>query len=179
MYKRQAWITNVDELNEVVSAATEVLLKRLIDLSDPNEGDYPVYIPPTISEPPPELPPEEGADPPADADTKHGNHTAEVAAAKQELIDEGKVFPKPGATDECFRFEIVERAVPKISGAGFLDKPGGTNCKGFAVDIIAFSDGYIYDVLVGSGDGSEPAWNPTGCGPVGGDGTCSERYRSP
>jgi hypothetical protein len=46
-----AWITNVDELSEVISAATEVLLNRLTDFSDPNEGDYTVYEQPTISDP--------------------------------------------------------------------------------------------------------------------------------
>lgn len=38
-----AWITNVDELSEVISAATEVLLNRLTDFSDPKEGDYTLY----------------------------------------------------------------------------------------------------------------------------------------
>ncbi len=123
---------------------------------------------------------EAGAPPPADAGTKHGNHQAEVAAAKAELVAAGKQFPEPGAVNECFRFAIVQRAVQLIGGgAGFLDKPGGNNCGGFAVDIIAFSDGYIYDVLAGTGDGSEPAWNPTGCGPADGNGTCPDRYRGP
>ncbi|HEV8601458.1 MAG TPA: hypothetical protein VGQ87_02560 [Patescibacteria group bacterium] len=127
--------------------------------------------------PPP--PPPTGPNPPPDADSKHGNHTAEVAEAKNELIAEGKQFPEPNAPDECFRFEIVKRAVPKIGGgAGYLDKPGGNNCGGRAVDIIAFPDGYIYDVLAGSGDGSMPAWNAVGCGPTGGNGTCPDRYRA-
>lgn len=143
-------------------------VKNTVNL--PGLGKTSTYVPP----------PEQGTLPPADADTKHGNHAAEVQAAKDELIAEGRQYPDPNASNECYRFEIVERAVPKIgNGAGFLDKPGGNNCKGFAVDIIAFSDGYIYDVLGGGGDGSVPVWNPTGCGPVGGDGTCPERYRAP
>lgn len=125
-------------------------------------------------------PAEQGPPPPSDASTKHSNHLAEIATAKDELLAEGRQFPDPNATDECFRFEIVERAVSKIgNGAGFLDKSGGNNCKGFAVDIIAFSDGYIYDVLSGEEDGSVPAWNPSACGPVGGNGTCPDRYRTP
>ena len=118
---------------------------------------------------------------PADADTKHGNHTAEVAEAKQELINEGKKFPEPGATDECYRFAIVERAVPKIGeGTGYLSKPGGINCRGFAIDVIVFPDGYAYDVLGGSGDGSTPQWLPIGCGAAEGTQTCSaDRYRAP
>ncbi len=126
---------------------------------------------------------EEGPPAPADAKTKHGDHTAEVQAAKDELIAEGKKFPDPNATNECYRFEIVKRAAPKIDGAGFLSKPGGNNCNGFSVDIIAFPDGYIYDVIgddsSSGGDGSKPSWHATGCGPITGNGTCPERYRAP
>lgn len=123
---------------------------------------------------------EEGVPPPTDADTKHGNHAGEVAMAKDELISEGMTFSQ--SSPECpDRFAITKRAVQKIGGgAGFLDKPGGNNCEGFAVDIIAFPDGYIYDVLNGTTpDGNGPMWGASGCGPVGGDGTCSDRYRAP
>ncbi len=129
------------------------------------------------------IPPDGGGEPavppPADAG-KHGDHTVEVAAARDELIAEGKQFPDPSASDECYRFEIVKRAVPKIGdGAGYLGgkKPGQNNCGGFAVDIIAFPDGYIYDVLIG--DKSMPGWNPTGCGTVATNGTCPDLYRAP
>ncbi len=54
-----AWVTNVHAIGEVVSAATEVLLNRLTDLSNPNEGDYKVYEGPQI----PDLPPEEVSPP--------------------------------------------------------------------------------------------------------------------
>lgn len=66
-----AWITNVDELGEVISAATEVLLKRLFNFSDSNEGDYTIYEPPVISESPdPTLTPTELPPP-----TEFGNIT--------------------------------------------------------------------------------------------------------
>ncbi len=43
-----AWITNVDELNELVVNATSVLLNRLLDLGNPNEGDYQLYADPVV-----------------------------------------------------------------------------------------------------------------------------------
>jgi hypothetical protein len=123
-------------------------------------------------------------DPPGDAATKHGNHKAEVEAARQELIDEGKQFPEPGATDECYRFEIVKRAVARIGEdpagqqAGFLAKnPGQNNCNGFGVDVIAFPDGYIYDVL--QGDPSDANWLPVPCGTRETNGTCPDKYLAP
>ncbi|MEX2090970.1 MAG: hypothetical protein WD989_02485 [Candidatus Paceibacterota bacterium] len=35
-----AWVANVDELNELIATAVEVLFNRLENLSNPNEGDY-------------------------------------------------------------------------------------------------------------------------------------------
>lgn len=183
IHQELAWVTSVDELSEIISAATQVLLSRLLDLSDPNEGEYVPYTPniPAPTPGPEEIPPpEEGASPPPDADTKHGNHEPEVTAAKQELISEGMTFSK--SSPECpDRFAITKRAVQKIGGdAGFLSKTSGNQCEGKAVDIIAFPDGYIYDILNGTApDGNGPLWSPAGCGPVGGDGTCPEKYRSP
>ena len=174
-----SWVGNVDEVGELIANLTEITLNRLTNLSSPNEGN--AYI----EDPLPSLPPtdpinEGGATPPADATTKHGNHLDIIAAAKAELITEGMVFSidSPECPD---RFAITERAVQKLKGdgAGFLDKPSGNNCGGFAVDIIAYPDGYIYDILDGSAeDGNGPAWNPSGCGPIDGDGTCSDRYRA-
>ncbi len=136
-----------------------------------------------IPEPiPPTEPPPGGAEvpPPADALTKHSDKSGVVSAAKQELIKEGMTFSV--SSPECpDRFAITKRAVQKIGeGAGYLDKPGGNNCEGKAVDIIAYPDGYIYDILSGSAaDGNGPMWSPTGCGPTGGNGTCPDRYRVP
>jgi len=126
---------------------------------------------------------DEGVPPPADAATKHGNHTAEVTAAKAQLTAQGMTWNKdpaiqPTEVFECNRFAIVKLAAQLIgAGAGLLSKPGGTNCQGYSVDIIAFPDGYIYDVLDGNApDGAGPAWSPSGCGS---DGICPDRYRAP
>lgn len=48
------WIAGTDELNEVIAAGISVLLNRLLDLSNPDEGDYVVTTPKI---PPPTPPP--------------------------------------------------------------------------------------------------------------------------
>lgn len=120
----------------------------------------------------------QGAPPPADAGTKHGNHKDEVIAAKASVLADGIALDT-----DCNIFEITKRAARAISGAGVLSKPSGRNCNSFAVDIIAFSDGYIYDDLIGSDPGGAltPTWNQTGCATSGGGipGTCPDRYRAP
>ncbi len=136
--------------------------------------------PPTSSNPPGTPP-----SPPADAATKHGNHVAEITAAKAQLAAPPQNMTWiPGTSNyECNRFEITRLAAQMIGGgAGLLSKTSGTNCQGFSVDIIAFPDGYIYDAVGGSsGDGANPMWNPVGCVTSGGGipGTCPDRYRAP
>ena len=112
--------------------------------------------------------------PPNDAESKHGNHTAEVQEAKRQLAAEGQTWVQgsPSAQEyECNRFKIVKRAAQLIgNGAGFLAKnPGQTQCEKSGVDIIAFPDGYIYDVLAGgsaSSDGAAPQWSSVTCLPL-------------
>lgn len=41
---------SADEISELISTATEVLINRLKDLGNPDEGDYLSYIPPEVSE---------------------------------------------------------------------------------------------------------------------------------
>lgn len=74
----------------------------------------------------------------------------------------------------CGAFQIVKRVAWELrgEGAGLLAKPGGNNCEGFAVDIICYPDGRIFDILAnGGGDedaagnpipgtGNRPTWNP-------------------
>ena len=172
-----AWITNVHSIGEIISAATEVLLNRLTDLSNPNEGDYTVYNGPQISNSPTEEP---VASPPADALIQHPNQSSVVAAAKDKLIGEGMIFSK--SSPECpDRFAIIKRAVQKLGGgAGFLDKPRGNNCEGKAADIVALPDGYAYNVLdKTASDGNGPIWSPSACGTIATNGTCPDRYRAP
>lgn len=116
---------------------------------------------------------------PADIGTKHGNHADEVEEAKQDLIDGGKVFSQ--SSSACDSFEITKETARLIGGggnnaAGLLSFPEGSNCQGYAIDVIAFPDGYIYNILDSSvSDGHGPVWNPASCGTS--DGTCPDRYR--
>lgn len=50
------WVASSDELNEVMASAIQVLVNRLLDLSNPNEGDYIVPGEPTVSIVPIEVP---------------------------------------------------------------------------------------------------------------------------
>jgi hypothetical protein len=95
-----------------------------------------------------------------------------VAAAKASIEAEGIVFSR--STPECSedinnRFEITKRAARLIgNGAGLLTKnPGQNNCHGYGVDVIAFPDGYVYDVLDGgASDGNGPGWSSVTCLPL-------------
>ncbi len=102
--------------------------------------------------------------PPSDPE-KHGDHTAEVATAKQQLVDQGMIFDPNASNFECNRYEVVKLAVQLIGGdAMLLSKSGGTSCQGYSTDTITFPDGYTYDVLNGSApDGAGPMWSSSTC----------------
>ena len=109
-------------------------------------------------------------------------HVDVVARIKAEL-DARKV----SLVGPCGAFQIVKRVAWELrgEGAGLLAKPGGNNCEGFAVDIICYPDGRIFDILAnGGGDedangnpipgtGNVPVWNP----PSDGQPVDPSRYR--
>ena len=97
-------------------------------------------------------------------------HVDVVAAAKAAAIAADHDPDAPGQADECNRFDVTNRVANALrgEGAGVLDKPSGNNCMGRAVDIIAYPDGTIVDVLGGGVDGpNTPMWqvNPNKVGP--------------
>ena len=91
----------------------------------------------------------------------HPNHYDLISQAKTELVALGEDL-----TGACGAFQIVPRAGPDIQAsdpaAGFLSKPDGNNCGGFAVDIVCYNDGIIYDVLIDGGGANTPAWSFAG-----------------
>jgi Tfp pilus assembly protein FimV len=101
-----------------------------------------------------------GGSPPAGGDT-HPNHYALIKQAKDELVALSTDLSGP-----CGAFKIVQRAVPYIQAsdpaAGFLSKTSGNNCGGFAVDIVCYNDGVIYDVLIDAGASNGPSWSFSG-----------------
>lgn len=87
-------------------------------------------------------------------------HVDVVAQAKVAAIAAG-FDPDAPAPDECARFEVTNRAAfaLKAEGAGILEKLSGNQCLGRAVDIVAYPDGTIVDVLGGGDQGpNTPMW---------------------
>ena len=83
-----------------------------------------------------------------------------VLATKQRLLQQGHDLTGP-----CGAFAITSRvawALRDDGGAGLLDKPTGNNCQGFAVDIICYPNGDIYDILGDAGGENRPTWNFAG-----------------
>jgi hypothetical protein len=124
--------------------------------------DFPgfvAYTPPPVTEPPVEPP----VEPPASgilAAISPVEQTAEyIARVKQWLLSQGRNLSGP-----CGAFDIVCNAVWYLRlpypTCGLLDKPGGNQCRGFATDIIMFSDqgGQIIDVLGDGGGANVPQW---------------------
>jgi hypothetical protein len=83
------------------------------------------------------------------------NHLDLVRAVKAEL--EGKQVELTGP---CGAFEITKRVAWALreEGAGLLDKLGGSNCHGFATDIVCYRNGDIVDILGDGGGANNPAW---------------------
>ncbi len=93
------------------------------------------------------------------------SHVDVVRLAKAQVVNEARIDPDGPGPDpsqpECPRFEVTRRAAVMLAGegAGLLDKPTGNRCRGFAVDIIAYRDGTIVDVLGNGNEGpSTPMW---------------------
>jgi len=84
---------------------------------------------------------------------------AAVAQAKAELQAEGADLSGP-----CGAFTITRRAAEVIGPpAGLLWKPPpGNQCESYAVDIVCYPDGHIWDCLIDGGGANTPAWQDKG-----------------
>ena len=80
-----------------------------------------------------------------------------VASVKAELVARGVSL-----VDSCGGFQITKRVAWRLraTGAGLLSKPSGNQCEGFAVDILAYADGRIVDILTDAGGQNGPTWGP-------------------
>lgn len=104
----------------------------------------------------------------------HDDFSSYVQQAKDELV-----AASADITGPCGAFAIVSRAAQLIASVdatiGLLEKSGGNNCSGYATDILCFTDGAFYDVLIGGGDpppdGNTPTWAFSGVD--------ASRYRPP
>ena len=79
-----------------------------------------------------------------------------VEQVKAELEAAGENVSTP-----CGAFKITKKVAQRLAytGAGLLSKPSGNNCDGYAVDIVAYADGRIFDCLIDGGGANEPSWN--------------------
>lgn len=113
---------------------------------------------------------------PKEPETPHADATAAVATAIARLKAAGHDL----RGKNCGK--IVEVACSIMGdGAGLMVKPSGLQYNGHALDIIAFPDGYIYNVIEGctNGTGGSPKMDLTCCGKnqsQGGKGTCKQKY---
>lgn len=90
----------------------------------------------------------------------HPDRSEVVTHAKLELQIAGVDLTGP-----CGAFQITKLTAWRLhttDNAGLLSKPTGNNCDGFAVDIIAYPDGQIYDILIDSGGTNIPTWGDAG-----------------
>lgn len=157
-----AWITNVDELSEVISAATEVLLKRLTDFSDPNEGDYTIYEPSSVSEP---TEPGDGGScsaplpVPAGSPPNMANIVQQVASEFPQYL--ANSCQDAGGTWQ-FMDEVVNRLHAQDPNWGYNGKRGDTN--NLSQDAVSYLAGGTTEVfiidIIGShcGGNPQPAW---------------------
>lgn len=98
--------------------------------------------------------PDSGGTPPDDSD-KHLDQTDLVVQVKADLIAQ-----EVDVSGSCGAFEITKRVAWALSadGAGLLSRTSGDNCNGRASDIIMYTDGYTYDILIDAGAGNVPQW---------------------
>lgn len=152
--------TTIDDLNSQVAQANRQAQTALITAGKVTSSTSQVN--------PPSPSPSPAPSPSGDT---HPNHYDLVVQAKADLITDGVSLVGP-----CGAFEIVKRAAqyiaPSDPAVGLLDKPTGNNCLGYAVDIICYNDGIIYDILIDAGGANTPAWSFSGA-------VDPSRYRPP
>lgn len=81
-----------------------------------------------------------------------------VLGASKDIVAKHRAkFPTPlGKANTA----LLLRAVAAEVKGGVYIKTSGNNCEGISCDIICFSDGRGFDVLVDSEGQAIPAWNP-------------------
>lgn len=98
----------------------------------------------------------------------HPDQTAVVAQAKADLI-----AALVDLTGPCGSFQIIKLAVWRLKDTPgqediSLIAKGGTNCDGYSIDAIMYSDGTVWDLLINSDDGTNatPNWGYAGTRPL-------------
>ena len=101
----------------------------------------------------------------------HPNHFDVVVQAKADIIAAGESI-----VGNCGAFKIVKTVAWRLRLSdptiGLLSKPTGTNCAGYSIDNIMYTDGVIFDILQDAGGANTPQWNFNGT-------VDPDRYRVP
>lgn len=150
------WVANVDELNEVIASAVSILLNRMLDLSDPNEGNY-------------EIPGEIEIDPNTLPTPEPGGGTSGLSCEQKGMTNfyEGDVTSAIAAVVNTTTLEEGARDNDNDLGL-FLDavvielrnnglKAGRVNNGRLRNDTVIVGregdpDGTVYDIVTGAGD---------------------------
>ena len=133
-------------------------MKRLLDFSDPNEGDYTTYVPPTISESPE---PEETITP-APTNIPPGEEPASLLSDLQ--VERGNYGTSMSGSEVG---KLLNAVAWKNKDAGWvlLGKASGTNCPMpngtlISCDFLVHSPTLSgYDVLIDSDNTATPTWS--------------------
>ena len=155
------WIANVDELNEVIASAVNILLNRMLDLSDPNEGDY--IIPGEIEIDPNTLPtPEPGPGSGLSCEQKGMTnfYEGDVTSAIATVINTTTLEEGSRASDEDLGL-FLDAVVIELRNNGL--KAGRVNNGRLRNDTVIVGregdpDGTVYDVVIGAGAPGPWSW---------------------
>lgn len=109
-----------------------------------------------------------GGTPPPPTPSSHPDLTGVVIQAKADLV--AALIDLSGV---CGSFQIVKLVAwrmmtePGQEDISLIAK-GGTNCDGYSVDAIMYSDGTVWDLLINSDDGTNatPNWSYAGTRPL-------------
>jgi hypothetical protein len=83
---------------------------------------------------------------------------APAAAAQTAVVEKYRTqYPTPLTREQLL---ALERAVAGEVRGGLLIKPDGSNCGGYACDIVCFSDAVLFDILEDSDGEAKPQWLP-------------------
>jgi hypothetical protein len=82
------------------------------------------------------------------------------AFAQQSVVVKYRAkYPTPLGAENTVK--LLREVAAEVKG-GILRKTTGNNCRGYSCDIICFSNGQHYDVLIDSDDRAIPGWNFVG-----------------
>lgn len=162
------WVASTDELNELVATGIEVLINRLWDLSNSNEGDYIVPGDENISITPfptstPVSPPPGGGGSCADPGNTAANYEEDLWSAINAVIADNPdgIADAPNTTDNSFTFLVF--VIQELQSAGFIAATnilnGNNNPNtGDLIAVWRSADSVVerYDAISNAGAGDMP-----------------------